>query len=78
MAGKHLLVFSVFLLSIGSSYIICGYGNAHLDVECTDKSRFNNIFQYCNLDQGVISPAHILGSILDVLIPPVTMLLFII
>ena len=35
--------------------------NVHLDVECGDRSRFNDIPQCCSLIQCVSGPTHILG-----------------
>ena len=37
--------FSGFLSSTGSRFIICGDIKVHLDVECGDRSRFNDILQ---------------------------------
>ena len=59
---------SGFLSSIGSNFIICGNINVHLDVECGDRSRFNDNLQCCSLRQSVSGPTHILGHTLDVLI----------
>ena len=59
-----------FLSSTGSNFIICGDINVHLDVECSDRSNFNDILQCCNLVQGVSGPTHILGHTLNVLISP--------
>ena len=58
------LALSGFLSSIGSNFIICGDINVHLDVECGDRSRFNDILQCCSLIQGVSGLTHILGHIL--------------
>ena len=52
-------IFWLFLSSIGSNFIICGDMNVHPDVECGDRSRFNDILQ-----------CSILGHTLDVLISP--------
>ena len=38
-----LALFGILSL-IGSNFIICGDINVHLDVECGDRSRFNDIF----------------------------------
>ena len=65
-----LLNFWLFLSSTGSNFIICGDINVHLDVECSDRSRFNDILQCCSLSQCVSGPTHILGHTLDVLISP--------
>ena len=54
----------------GSRFILCGDINVHLDVECGDRSRFNNILQCCGLVQSVCGPTHLLGHTLDVLISP--------
>ena len=67
---EDFLALSGFLSSIGSNFIICGDINAHLDVECGDRSRFNDILQCWSLIQGVSGPTHILGHTLDVLISP--------
>ena len=67
---EDFLALSGFLSSIGSNFIICGDINVHLDVECGDRSRFNNILQCCSLTQCVSGPTHILGHTLDVLISP--------
>ena len=40
---EDFLALSGFLSSTGSSFIICGDINVHLDVECGDRSRFNDI-----------------------------------
>ena len=63
---EDFLALSGFLSSIGSNVIICGDINVHLDVECGDRSRFNDILQCCGLIQGVSAPTHILGHTLDV------------
>ena len=66
---EDFLALSGFLSSIGSNFIICGDINVHLDVECGDRSRFNDILQCCSLSQCVSGrPTHILGHTLDVLI----------
>ena len=67
---EDFLALSGFLSSIGSNFIICGDINVHLDVECGDRSRFNDILQCCSLSQCVSGPTHILGPTLDVLIYP--------
>ena len=36
-------IFWLFLSSISSNFIICGDINVRLDVECGDRSRFNDI-----------------------------------
>ena len=64
------MALSCFLSSIGSNFIICDDINVHLDVECGDRSRFNNILQCCTLIQGVSGPTHILGHTLDIFISP--------
>ena len=45
---EDFLALSGFLSSIGSNFIICGDINVHLDVECGERSRFNDILQCCN------------------------------
>ena len=65
---EDFLALSGFLPSIGSNFIICGDMNVHLDVECGDRSRFNDILQCCSLSQCVSGPTHILGHTLDILI----------
>ena len=67
---EDFLALSGFLSSIGSNFIICDDINVHLDVECGDRSRFNDILQCCSLSQCVSRPTHILGHTLDVLISP--------
>ena len=67
---EDFLALSGFLSSIGSNFIICGDINVNLDVECGDRSRFNDILQCCSLSQRVNGPTHILGHTLDVLISP--------
>ena len=67
---EDFLVLSGFLSSTGSRFIICGNINVHLDVECGDWSRFNDILQCCGLVQSVCGPTHLLGHTLDVLISP--------
>ena len=67
---KDFLALSGFLSSIGSNFIICADINVHLDVECGDRSRFNDILQCCSFIQCVSGPTHILGHTLDVLISP--------
>ena len=57
---------SGFLSSIGSNFIICGDINVHLDVECGDRSRFNNILQCCSLSQCVSGPTHIHSGRFDI------------
>ena len=54
--------------STGSRFIICGDINVHLDIECGDRSRFNDILQCCGLVQSVSGPTHLLGHTLDVLL----------
>ena len=44
--------------------------NVHLDFECGDRSRFNDILQCCSLIQGISGPTNILGHTLDILISP--------
>ena len=63
-------IFWLFLASIGSNFIICSDLNVHLDVECGNRSRFNDILQCCSLTPCVSGPTHILGHTLDVLISP--------
>ena len=63
-------IFWLFLSLTGSSFIICGDINVHLDIECGDRSRFNDILQCCGLVQSVSGPTHLLGHTLDVLISP--------
>ena len=67
---EDFLVLSGFLSLTGSRFIICGDINVHLDVECGDRSRFNDILQCCDLVQSVSGPTHLLGHTLDVLISP--------
>ena len=67
---EDFLALSSFLSSVGSKFIICGDINICLDVECGDRSRFNDIFQCCSLIQYVNGPTHILGHTLNVLICP--------
>ena len=67
---EDFLALSGFLSSTGSSFIICGDINVHLDIECGDRSRFNDILQCCGLVQSVSGPTHLLGHTLDVLISP--------
>ena len=67
---EDFLALSGFLSSPGSKLIICGDISVHLDVECGDRSRFNDILQCCGLVQSVSGPTHILGHTLDVLITP--------
>ena len=66
---EDFLAFPGFL-SIGSNFIICGDINVHLDVQCGDRSRFNDILQCCSSSQCVSGPTHILGHTLNVLISP--------
>ena len=44
--------------------------NVHPDVECGDRSRFNDILQCCGLVQSVSGPTHILDHTVDVLTSP--------
>ena len=67
---EDFLALSGFLSSTGSRFITCGDINVHLDVECGDRSRFNNILQCCGLVQSVCGRTHLLGHTLDVLISP--------
>ena len=67
---EDFLALSGFLSSTGSSFIICDDINVHLDIECGDRSRFNDILQCCGLVQSVSGPTHLLGHTLDVLISP--------
>ena len=67
---EDFLALSGFLSLTGSKFIICCDINVHLDVECGDRSRFNNILQCCGLVQSVSGPTHILGHTLDILISP--------
>ena len=67
---EDFLALSGFLSSIGSSFIICSDINAHLDVVCGDRSRFNDILQCYSLVQGVSGPTNILDHTLDVLMSP--------
>ena len=68
---EDFLVLSGFLSSTGSKFITCGDINVHLDVECGDRSRFNDILQCCGLVSVSVScPTHILGHTLDILISP--------
>ena len=53
---KDFLALSGFLSSTGSSFIICGNINVHLDIECGDRLRFNNILQCCGFVQSVSGP----------------------
>ena len=67
---EDFLALSGFLSSSGSKFIICDDINVHLDVECGDRSRFNDILHCCGLVQSVSGLTHILGHTLDVLISP--------
>ena len=67
---EDFLALSGFLSSTGSRFIICGDINVHLDIECGNRSRFNDILQCCGLVQSVSGPTHLLGHTLDVLISP--------
>ena len=67
---EDFLALSGFLSLIGSNFIICDDINVHLDVECGNRSRFNDILQCCSLSQCVSGPTHILGHTLDILISP--------
>ena len=67
---EDFLALSGFLSPIGSNFIICGDITVHLDVDCDDRSRFNDILQCCSLVQSVSVPTHILGHTLDILISP--------
>ena len=60
------MALSGFLSSIGSNFIICSAINVHLDAECGDRYRFNDILQCCSLVQSVSGPTHILGHIVDI------------
>ena len=44
---EDFLALSGFLSLTGSSFIICGDINVHLDIECGDRSRFNDTLQCC-------------------------------
>ena len=61
---------SGFQSSFDFNLINCGDINVHVDVECFDKSRFNDILQCCNMVQGCTGHTHILGQTKDVLIFP--------
>ena len=65
---EDFLALSGFLSSIGPNFIICGDINVHLDVECGDRSRFNDILQCCSLSQCVSGLTHILGHTLYIFI----------
>ena len=67
---EDVLALSGFLSSFGYNFIIYGDINIHLDVECDDRSSFNDILECCSLIQCVNGPTHILGYTLDVLISP--------
>ena len=67
---EDFLALSGFLSSFGSNFIICGDINVHLDVDCGDRSRFNDILQCCSLIQCVSCLTHILSRTRDVLISP--------
>ena len=67
---EDFLALSSFLFSIGSNFIICSDINVHLDVECGDRSRFNDILQCCSLSQCVSGLTHILDHPVDFLISP--------
>ena len=67
---EDFLALSGFLSLTGSSFIICGDINVHLDIECGDRSRFNDILQCCSLVLSVSGQTHLLGHTLDVLISP--------
>ena len=59
-----------FLFSIASNFIIFSDLSVHLDVECGDRFRFNDILQCCSLVQGVSGQTYILGHTIDILISP--------
>ena len=67
---EDFLALSGFLSSIGSNFTICGGINVHLDVECGDRSRLNDILQCCSLIECVSGPIHIPGHTMDVWISP--------
>ena len=67
---EDFLAISGFLSSVSSNFIICGDINIHLDVECSDRSRLNDILQCYSLIQCVNGLTHMLGHTLDVLISP--------
>ena len=46
---EDFLALSGFLSSVGSNFIICCDISVHLNVECGDRSRFNDILQCCSL-----------------------------
>ena len=64
------LTLAGLLSSISSDFLICNDVNIHIDVDCHDRCRFNDITQCCNLVQGVTGLMHILGHTLDVLLTP--------
>ena len=63
-------LFLAFCHQLVTNFIICGDINVHLDVECGDRSMFNDILWCCSLVQKVGGLTHILGHTLDVLISP--------
>ena len=67
---EDFLALSGFLSSIGSNFIICADISIHLNVECGNRSRFNDILQCSSLVQGVSGPTHILDHTLEGLISP--------
>ena len=52
------------------SFIICGDFNFHVDTDCSDRVKFYNLIDCCDLHQHVTQPTHLHGHTLDLLLTP--------
>ena len=57
-----------FLLSMNSSFIICGDFNIHIDTTSRDSVNFLNTLDSCNITQHVHSATHLHGHTLDLIL----------
>ena len=64
------LHFCGFLLSLTSSFIICGDFNVHVDTDCIDQRKFLNLIDTSNLAQNVNKSTHLHGHLLDLILSP--------
>ena len=58
------------MLSINSSYYICGDFNIHVDVPVGGGYKFMTCPDTCDLKQSVSQPTHQHGHILDLILSP--------
>ena len=59
-----------FLLSLSSSFVVCGDFKIHVDSVCPSVSEFKSVIDSCCLTQYIEFPTHLHGHTLDLLLAP--------